>query len=160
MRQGLLLLFLFGASNAASNLRTGTHCFDACDLTLNYVDFNDTDRSLSKKVRTCGSVFHASSLYLCADVYCEENGREEWLAGANKTCEETVGERLPSWSVIEEYTEEDVAGLRRLRAEEGLWDSEKVVLGEVVIPDQDFFGRAFRTIDYAWFEMDIHWTYG
>jgi hypothetical protein len=113
---------------------------------LTYVDFNDTDSALSKKIRTCQSVLHAKSLYLCISEYCEEEGREQWLGNVNETCETTTNAPLPPWSVVEEYTPEDVAGLRRLHAEEGMWDSISPPLNEVVIPEQAFFERAYKTI--------------
>ncbi|KAF2742778.1 ferric-chelate reductase-like protein [Sporormia fimetaria CBS 119925] len=135
------------------------HCFDGCDLTLNYVEFDDTAR-LSKKSKRCHSTLHAKSLYLCLDQYCSSTGREDWLRSANHTCKATADIWLPPWEVIDGYTPEDIAGLRRLKAEEGMWNSHTPPLHEVVMPAPDFVDRAARTLDYAFFEMDTHWAYG
>src|SRR4051812_23170710 len=47
----ILLFAVLEICNVAAGLRSGKHCFDGCELTLNYVDFNDTDHSLSRKIR-------------------------------------------------------------------------------------------------------------
>jgi hypothetical protein len=149
MRHRLLhfLLLLLEAGNVAASIkRAGKYCFDGCYLTLNYVDFNDTSPALSKKRRTCQSVRHATSLYLCLEVYCEKDGRDEWLRKTNETCSARVPDYMPPWSIIDEYTPEDVARLRRLRAEEGGWDSRNPPLNEVVIPEESFFERAYKTL--------------
>lgn len=142
----ILLFALLEICNVAAGLRSGKHCFDGCELTLNYVDFSDTDHSLSKKIRTCRSELRASSLYLCIDQYCKEGGRKQWLIGANETCLRISNVTLPSYTIIERFTPEDVANLRRLHAEEGMWNSDPTVLNEVVIPDEAFFERAFKTL--------------
>jgi hypothetical protein len=143
-----LFLFILETSNAvAARKWPGKYCLDGCDLTLNYVDFNDTNSALSKKSRTCRSVLHAKSLYLCIDAYCDnEDDKNIWLMNVNDTCKTTSGEPMPPWSVIEDYTPEEVAKLRRLRAEEGMWNSKNPPLNEVVIPEGTFFERAFRTL--------------
>lgn len=160
MRRNLLLSALLAITDVTAALRSGKHCFGGCDLTLNYIDFNDTGPSLSKKIRSCRSVLHAQSVYLCYAVYCGEEGRGEWLRGLNETCEATVGENIPPWSVVEDYAQDDIARVRRLHADEASWERKPPPFGEVVIPDGAFFERAFKTLDYAWFEVDTHWAYG
>lgn len=140
-----LLLLLLGACDAVVTLRSGKYCFEGCDLTLSYVDFNDTDAVLSKKIRTCRSVLRATSLYLCAEEYCVETGRDEWLRDSNETCLR-LNQALPPYSIVKHYTPEDVAGIRRLQAKEGMWNSKSPPVGEVVLPDQAFFERAFKTL--------------
>ncbi|KAF2279748.1 uncharacterized protein EI97DRAFT_413032 [Westerdykella ornata] len=154
-----LLLFVH-TRHVAAAVRRGGHCFDACDLTLTYLDFNDTDRALSKKSRTCQSALHATSLYLCIDEHCVEDGREEWLDGVNGTCQNAAGISIPPWTIIDTFTPEDRAHVRRLKAEEGMWYSRGPPLNEVVLPDDDFFDRAFKTLEFAFFEIDTHWLYG
>lgn len=141
-----LLLFFLETSYAAATIKwPGKYCFDACDLTLNYVDFNDTNSALSKK-RTCQSVLHAKSQYLCIDLYCDNEGRDGWLRNVNETCKRTVGQPIPPWSVIDEFPPEEVSRLRRLRAEEAMWNTRNPPLNEVVIPEEAFFKRAFKTL--------------
>jgi hypothetical protein len=152
------LLFIF--CNATTALKSGIHCFGGCELTLAYADFNNTVPKLSKKIKTCQSVLHATSLYLCFTEYCVEKGRDTWLRASNDTCRRTANETLPSWDIISNWTAEDVAHVRRFRADEGMWNSKHQLLNEPVIPDASFFERASRTLDYAWFEIDVHRVYG
>lgn len=160
MHRNFLLSSILAIPYVTAALRSGKHCFGGCDLTLNYIDFNDTEPGLSKKIRSCRSVLHATSVYLCYDVYCEEDGREQWLRGLNETCEKTVGESMPGWSVVEGLTDEDIERVRRLRADEASWQRRPPPFGEVALPDEVFFDRAFMTLTYAWFEVDAHWAYG
>lgn len=85
---------------------------------------------------------HAKSLFLCLNVYCEEDGREGWLNGVNETCNGV----LPPWNVVDAYAPEDVENMRKLRADEGMWNSNTPPLGEVVLPDEAFVDRAVKTL--------------
>jgi predicted ferric reductase len=161
MHRRSLLLFLLGICDVAVALRSGKYCFEGCDLTLAYVTFNDSNAAAgSKKIRTCLNELHWTSLYLCFHEYCNDAGRDLWIAEQNDRCLRLGNVSVPSYSIIDEYSPEDVAGLRRLRAGEGMWDSEPMVLSEAALPDQPFFERAFKTLDYAFFEVDTHWAYG
>lgn len=75
-----------------------------------------------------------------------KNGREDWLSNANRTCENIAGVSIPPWSIIDHFTPEHVAQVRRLKAEEGMWYSRGTPLNEVVLPDDDFFERAFQSL--------------
>jgi len=140
-----LFLILAGTWGAAATLRSGKNCFEGCLYTLGCVTFNDTSPALSRKIRTCKSTFRATSLFLCIHNYCNEDGRIEWLKGQNGTCQKTTGVGLPPYDVIAEYLG-DIGGVRRLTAEEGFCDGNAVTLGEVTIPVERYFERAFRTL--------------
>jgi hypothetical protein len=146
MHRTVLVLLLGTICDAVYALRSGRHCFGGCELTLDYVNFNDTDPSLSRKRRSCQSMLHTISLFLCIDNYCTAGGRERWLRTSNETCETTTNETLPPFKIIDTWSSEDVARLRRLRAEEGMWNSEPLLLGEIVIPDEAFFERGYKTL--------------
>ncbi|KAF2265258.1 hypothetical protein CC78DRAFT_515778 [Lojkania enalia] len=155
MRSLIPVLSLVLFYNGVAALRSGNHCFDGCRLTLDYVDFNDTSPAPKKKIRSCQSVLHAKSLYLCINSYCEEFGREDWLRVKDETCLALANTTLPPYSIIANYTRDDLAKVHRLRIEE-----TPVLLREIIIPDEVFFNRAFRTLVAAYFETDIHWLYG
>ncbi|KAF1968416.1 ferric-chelate reductase-like protein [Bimuria novae-zelandiae CBS 107.79] len=157
MRSIVFVLFLFTKSVFSHvALRSGRWCFGGCETVVNYANFNDTG-SDSKKVRLCEGILRATSLYLCIDEYCEENGRDAWLQDTNETCHQRVNASLPPHSIIDKYGPEERAEIKRLSAEEAFtWPT----LSEIVIPDVKIFERAFRTLDAAYFEYDIHRIYG
>ena len=147
MRYGTrLLLFLFGTGHLAGAVKRSDFCLNACELTLNYVDFVDTNSTLPKKTRRCQSILFASSLYLCAWEYCKADSHGLWLVEKNEQCVRLANVTLPPYDIIRNYTDDDVAGLRRLSAQEDLWNGAQTYLSEVVIPEAAFFDRAFKTL--------------
>ncbi|KAF2105447.1 ferric-chelate reductase-like protein [Lophiotrema nucula] len=152
-----LVFFSLGICHGAIALKSGKHCLSACELNLNYVTFNDADAKVSFKVKACQSRLRAASLYLCFAEYCTQDGRDEWLREENTGCQRLANLTLPPFDIVSNYTPEDVARVRRLPADRG---SSGIILNEVVIPDANFFDRAFQTLVAAYFEVDIHVTYG
>jgi hypothetical protein len=145
LMRSLLLLILAWSWEVAATLRSGRYCFDGCLYTLGCVTFNDTSSALPHKIRTCKSTLRATSLYLCIENYCDDEGRSEWLTGQNGTCQKTTGLSLPPYEVVAEYLG-TVDGVRRLSAEEGFCDGNAVTLGEVVVPGERYHDRAYRTL--------------
>jgi hypothetical protein len=140
-------LLVLGITHLTDGLKQSEFCFDGCELTLNYVAFTDASTTLPKKVRRCRSIHYASSLYLCISQYCKNDGRDAWLVERNEDCRRLVNETLPPYDIVYDYAPEDVANLRRLHAEEGLWNAKnKTSLSEVVIPDETFFEQAYKTL--------------
>jgi hypothetical protein len=144
MRTTLLLRCLLLTSNhfVAFAFRTGKYCFAGCDLSLSYVWFNDTGAA-SAKIASCQSKLRATSLYLCIDGYCGNGGREEWLQSTNETCRQLANGSMPPYSIVTEYGPDERAALKRLNADEAF---AQPLLGEVVLPDEHFFERAFSTL--------------
>lgn len=137
-----VLLLLANTAAAHVALRSGEWCFGGCETGVNYVKFNDTGAG-SKKTASCESRLRAASLYLCLEEYCEEGGREGWLRGRNETCGRKGNVTLPPFSIIDGYGPDERNGVRRMSAEEAFsWP----MLGEVVIPDEELFERAFTTL--------------
>lgn len=122
--------------------RSGKWCFEGCETTINYANFNDTGPG-SKKVRSCNGVLRATSLYLCIDEYCEEPGRLEWLQDANETCFQRANTPLPPYHIIDRYNDEQRVSFRRISADEAFTTP---TLSEIVLPDHDFFERAFTSL--------------
>jgi hypothetical protein len=146
---------LFHVTNA---LYSGKFCPSACELALSYPSFNDTDTWLSKKVRSCRSELHITSIYLCFEQFCTDDGeREKWIREHKPWCDEFAGVTLPAfYDVVDAWSAQDKAGVKRLDAHEAMLFP---VLGEVVIPKERFFGRAFTTQDVAFRQYGLHLTY-
>ena len=141
------LLFSLGTcQNFALALRAGKHCFGGCELTIAYVGFNDTPPGLSRKKSECLSELKTTSLYLCIEEFCTASGRESWLNDKNEMCVRLGNQTLLPYEIVREYSPEDIASLRRLHLDEASRGSGALVLDEIVIPDETFFGTAFRTL--------------
>jgi hypothetical protein len=138
----LLCLLLTPTDHVVNALRTGKYCFSGCELTLNYLHFNDVGAA-SEKEASCQSKLRAASLYLCIDGYCGGQGREEWLRGKNETCRQLANTPIPPYSLVAEITPEERAALRRVSADEAF---AHPMLGEIVVPDETLFERAFTTL--------------
>ena len=145
MRVSSGLLSLFSLLYVTDALYSGKFCPSACDLTLNYATFNDTDLWLSRKVRSCRSELRITSLYLCFAQYCEDDGEiEKWIRDESPWCDKHAGVTLPAYQeVVDGWTSHDRAVIRRLDADEAM---NFPVLGEVVLPDARFYERAFTTM--------------
>ncbi|PVI05011.1 ferric-chelate reductase-like protein [Periconia macrospinosa] len=160
MRANLLsTLLVTGAVHNSYALRPGKWCLEACELNLNYAEFNDTDLALgSHKSRACRSRLRTDSLYLCIDEFCEVDGRAEWLSRANETCMVLGNASLPSYdAILRQYPPEERILIQRLYADEALTFP---TLNEVLIPEETFHERAFMTLEAAFYEYDIHLVYG
>ncbi|KAF9691779.1 hypothetical protein EKO04_010513 [Ascochyta lentis] len=157
---GCTTVFILGLTNVADALRSGKWCPRACELTLGYATFNDTDPWLSRKVRQCRSELRVTSLYLCFDEFCNLQDREvpQFIAETSEWCDEHAGVTLPSFhDIVDPWTQEDRAQLPKYSAEKALtWP----ILNSVVLSDESFFERGFTTLDAAYFEFDIHLVYG
>ena len=140
------ILFILGLANGSIALRSGKWCPRACDLTLGYATFNDTDPWLSRKVRQCRSHLRITSLYLCFDEFCNLNDGEvrKRIAEDSEWCDEHAGVTLPPFhDVVDRWTSEDRAKLPRHSVEKAVqWP----VLNTSVLPEKDFFERAFTTL--------------
>ena len=122
--------------------RSGEWCFGGCETAINYAKFNDTG-SGSKKIRSCESRLRATSLYLCFEEYCTNDGRDAWLENANEACRIKSNATMPPFNIVDRYSPDERNNIRRLSAEEALlWPT----LNEVVIPDENLFERAFTTL--------------
>lgn len=140
----ILLTFSF-LPHVAKALYPGKWCPIACDTTLNYATFNDTDAWLSRKVRSCRSELRITSLYLCFDHFCQDDGeRELWIEQQSPWCDEYAGVTLPNYQdVLERWKPDERKAVKRLKVDEAL---KFPILGEFVVPDSGFFERAFTTL--------------
>jgi len=145
MRIHASFTILYTLINVNSALYTGKWCPVACDTTLNYATFNDTDAWLSNKVQACRSKLRVTSLYLCFENYCEDDGaRIGWIEEQSGWCDEHAGVTLPSYQhVVDPWKPSVGTNVTALSADEAL---KSPVLGEVVLPDASFVHRAFTTM--------------
>jgi hypothetical protein len=139
-------LFILGLTNLADALRSGKWCPRACDFTLNYATFNDTDPWLSSKVRQCRSGLRITSLYLCFDEFCDPNDGQvsKFIAEESEWCDEHAGVTLPQFhDVVDHWSSEERMHLPRQSAGKA---ADWPALNTAVLPEADFLGRAFTTL--------------
>ncbi|KAH7065982.1 ferric-chelate reductase [Paraphoma chrysanthemicola] len=158
MRVPSKLVYIASLLHVARASYPGRFCPEACDLTLGYVIFNDTDAWLSRKVRQCRSQFRITSVYLCFAQYCDDDGeREKWIENSRPWCDEFAGVTLPSYHhVLDSWTTRDRERVRRLSLEEATLSP---VLDGVVTPDASYFDRAFTTMDVSFRQYELHRIY-
>lgn len=140
------ILSILGLANVVAALRSGKWCPRACDLTLNYATFNDTDAWLSRKARQCRSDLRITSLYLCFDEFCDPSDGEvtKFIAENSEWCDEHAGVTLPPFhNVVDHWSPEDRARLPQYSVEKAItWP----VLNTSVLPEISFLERAFTTL--------------
>ncbi|RFU33083.1 hypothetical protein B7463_g3217, partial [Scytalidium lignicola] len=131
------------AARASSGLRDAP-CFEACQMTLRQVRFTDLDGAgANRRIQACQSRLALTSLYLCSSVYCSVGERTAGLDAQNSTCRETVGLSILPFDIIANYTEGDIAQLRRLSRDNYVAPIE---LAELAIPSEKFFDLAHDTL--------------
>lgn len=145
MRVYTILVTLYSLTNIVQALVSGKHCPLACETVSNYITFNDTDPLLQRQVRACRSNLRITSIYLCADEFCRQDGEiERWTENQRIWCDENANITLPSFQeVVDDWTADAKGNVRRIHASEAL---EFPFLNEIVIPDPQFFDRAYTTI--------------
>jgi hypothetical protein len=145
MRVLCLFTILYGFTHVTNALYAGKYCSLACETSIDYVTFNDTDAWLSRKVRQCRSELRIASLYLCFDEYCADGDEvSQWIEDQTSWCEEHAGVTLTSFhEVVTRITPDERARIKRLPADEAL---QSPSFGEILIPDGRSFERAFTTL--------------
>ncbi|KAJ0159241.1 hypothetical protein CTA2_10070 [Colletotrichum tanaceti] len=160
----LAALCLFVGSASASALTgSGGICFDSCTSTLGAPRFNDTQSYngtlpvRSKLIASCESRLHITSLYLCADLHCDLTHRVAGLSDLNHTCQTYMNTSLPPFEIVAHYSDEEIAGLRRLTQDEGV---DHTVLNEVVLPADAFYQIWVDTLVSVEYTYGYHYRYG
>lgn len=145
MRTSSISIILYTLTGASHALYSGKYCPLACETGVNYVTFNDTDPSLSSKIRGCQSELRVTSLYLCFDEFCiQDSQTEKWIENQNPWCEAHANITLPSFrDILDQWTPDDKARVTRLSAEKAL---RFPTIDEVVIPSDELVRRAFTTM--------------
>ncbi|KAI0004351.1 ferric reductase like transmembrane component [Xylariaceae sp. FL0662B] len=151
-------LIIVGTVGAASLEPRGAPCFEACEWTVRPIKFTDpAGLSPIPRVRSCQSHLALTSLYLCTAFYCTASERTAGLDALNVTCQTSVQLSIPPFSLIANYTADDISHVRRLQHSE--WD-DAVTFAEAVIASDQFFTLVFDTL-YSWaYAYDRHILYG
>lgn len=142
-RYARLLLCLLSLPIArADGIWSGGPCLSACQLWLSLVSFADMPAGLPFLEKRCTGGMAATTLYLCAELYCPDEDPVEGLRSLNESCR-TINSTLPPMHVIAEYTEEDRERLKRVDAvsENGI-----DVYDEVVLPSESLLQLARNTL--------------
>ncbi|KAF6822849.1 ferric-chelate reductase [Colletotrichum plurivorum] len=144
------------ATASAALTSAGGLCFDACTNTLRTPHFSDTAPGKSKLIAVCESELHIRSMYLCADQHCDALHRDRGLESVNETCVTYRNVSLPPFEIVAGYSEEEIAGLRRLTQDE----AADAVLDEVVLPDEPFYQIWYDSLDSVEYTYSRHYAYG
>lgn len=142
----LLVSFILTKSTVVAYKPTGKYCPQSCEITLDYVSFNDTDAGLSKKIRHCRSDKHITSVYICLNTYCQSYNADiaQWLDEQDTWCYQHDKQHLPDYhDVIGSWSPEQIAQIRRFDyTESQSWP----VFDTVVLPNDSLFERTFSTL--------------
>ncbi|KAF1917219.1 ferric-chelate reductase-like protein [Ampelomyces quisqualis] len=158
MRIPLGLFSLLALLHVTDAAYSGKFCPSACDFTLSYATFNDTDSWLAKKVQSCRSDLRVTSLYLCFAQYCKDVSILQWIREQSSWCSEHAGVALPDFhDIVDNWSQEEREAIRRLDATKA---KSFPVLGQITIPDAQFIDRAYATMDVAFRQYDLHLLYG
>jgi hypothetical protein len=146
-----LLSFSCIISGALSTapLHSGKYCPQSCEAIFNYITFNDTDVDQKWKIRKCRSELSVTGVYLCLDMHCRKDDREvdKWLTSWGAWCEQHAGNELPELhDVVDRWTPEDIAGVRRFNMTEAV---SFPTVHTLALPDDDFFESVFNTLGTA-----------
>ncbi|KAI8674461.1 FAD-binding FR-type domain-containing protein [Fusarium keratoplasticum] len=132
-------------------------CYDSCQACLKPVHFDETLWNQTGLLKPCYSPRAIISLYLCLEVYCKPGARTVGLGPLNETCQERAHTVLPPFSLISNYTVEDIAKVRRFELNE---TGQSHTFREVVIPSEHFFRVWWDTLDAVAYVYWYHFIYG
>ncbi|KAH8602445.1 ferric reductase like transmembrane component-domain-containing protein [Bisporella sp. PMI_857] len=132
-------------------------CFGASQQIIRTVKFSVSDPNQGWIAQSCSNELAIESLYLTLKLHCTEDEQNRGLVTLNQTCSNQADTPLPPFSLIDKYTDEDISRLHHLEPQEL---QSGVAFNEVIIPSERLFMLAFKTLDAAYFETEIHELYG
>lgn len=113
-------------------------------MALRPIKFNDTaGLSPSPPTRQCQSTKVLTSLYLCNKMYCAGGERSTGLAFLNDTCQSKVNHTIPSFDLVDDYTDERMDQLYHFQKTE--WENG-ATFQNPVLPSEYFFLLAYNTL--------------
>lgn len=83
-------------------------------------------------------------MYLCLDMFCEQDARAAEVAALNETCVGSDMDGLPPISIISNYTPGDIERLRHIRLGETF--APNATVKEVVVPAFELYKAWFDTL--------------
>ena len=133
MRSLLILLPLLGATQTVS-AEIERICANACRKCFQSVTFAP---AAPKFEQSCRNRLALSSSYLCFHLNCGADDRDAALASLNASCQEILRVSIPPFSLVADYTADDIARLRRVTKDDSFGADD--ALDEIVLPSPDFF---------------------
>lgn len=86
------------------------------------------------------------STYLCLDLNCDAAARDKGFQMLAETCRTAGngGVEIPPLSIVDGYTDEDIAGFRRVNWTDDYGAGDQ--FDEIVLPTESFFAAWFGTL--------------
>ncbi|KAM0287043.1 hypothetical protein ACHAQH_000728 [Verticillium albo-atrum] len=131
--------------------------FGSCELGLGYVHFDDVGVNASKLSQRCESQQRILSLYLCLKVYGAEGVGIAGLNHENETCQAWRNTALPPFDIVDAYSKDDLARLRRIGMEQ---QKDGAHVNEVIMLSETLYRAAFDTLDAVEYVYYNHYIYG
>ncbi|POR39115.1 Uncharacterized protein TPAR_00674 [Tolypocladium paradoxum] len=156
LRLALLSHLLWAAQPAFAEAENT--CSSACRKCFKSVVFGPADPAESKFEQSCRNRLALSSSYLCFHLYCAAEARDAALAALNDSCQEILHAPIPPFSLVANYTADDIARLRRINKDDSFGPDEP--LNEVALPSPDFFRVWNETLDALAYVQRHHFLYG
>ncbi|KFG87192.1 hypothetical protein MANI_113140 [Metarhizium anisopliae] len=139
--------------------RSADLCLQSCQNALAPVRFSDAEVLPAKsRVEMCRSQRAVTSMYLCLDMFCEQDARAAEVAALNETCVGADMDALPPISIISNYTPGDIERLRHIRLGETF--APNATVKEVVVPAFELYKAWFDTLDAYRYVTHHHFLYG
>lgn len=139
-----LLVWGFTAFASAAAEETAASCARSCDNCLEDVPFEDADLNATFTERRCSSRLRSISTYLCLKTHCPAADRDHALDLLNATCQETLGVSVPPYSIISNYSSEDIRNLQHIKFNETF--ASHTTLKQPVVPEEQFYTGWFDTL--------------
>lgn len=138
----LLAVQLFDGAAARGIRKTWQLCWDSCFNCLSSVPFADINET-NELQKACLSKASLASHFLCLDLNCDEGDRILALEAHNSTCHESFGKYIPPFSLVSNYSKDDIAQMRRIENGETL-EGQKFTTP--ILPSAYFFKIWFDTL--------------
>ncbi|KID93554.1 ferric-chelate reductase, partial [Metarhizium majus ARSEF 297] len=132
-------------------------CATTCRKTFQTLRFSDVPLGQAFSFNECTSRLHHQALYLCWRVHCTAQARLAESRSLNETCQDLVGSRLPPYSIVDGFTEQDVARLTRFNA---TFPTREQPVSSLMLPSSEFYHLWARTLDALDYVHYYHYYYG
>jgi len=144
MRFSFIALLIWAPFVSAEPFGPDEYCSRACEIIIRKAQFHTIYRGIDWRQEACTNDLKITSGYLCLRIFCTPEESAERLAESNATCQ-LVNSPLPSYSIIDSYTDEDINNLHHLISED-IFEIPAIIFNEVVIPSKVLYELAYRTL--------------
>lgn len=119
-------------------------CFRSCQTVIGAAQFHTNTPEVDWIQESCTNDLRISSAFLCFKIFCNPKEILDGLANFNETCR-LVDSPLPSYSLIDRYTDDDINRLHHLAPEEVI-ENPTIFFKETVVISKDLYKLAFKTL--------------